>query len=88
MVSRNRLSGGGCKPVYAAFSGSRFVVNDTFKRQYYLSGADIRDDRKGTVEEASKACQRMSKLRSSAGLQDKCRDYLIIDCTESGAQTA
>jgi hypothetical protein len=34
MASRNRLSGGGCKPVYAADFGSELVVNDTFKRQF------------------------------------------------------
>ena len=50
MVSRNRRSGGDCKPVYAAISGSRIVVNDTFKRQFKLSGVNTRDDRKGTVE--------------------------------------
>jgi len=31
------------------------VVNDTFKRQFQLSGADTGDDRKGTVDEASKS---------------------------------
>ena len=55
LVSRNRLSGGGCKPVYAADFGNELVVNDTFKRQFKLSGADTGDDRKGTIEEASKA---------------------------------
>jgi hypothetical protein len=54
MVSRNRLAGGGCKPVYAADFGNELVVNDTFKRQCKLSGANIGDDRKGTVDEASK----------------------------------
>ena len=54
LVSRNRLTGGGCKPVYAACFGNRLVVNDTFKRQNQLSGVDTGDDRKGTIEEASK----------------------------------
>ena len=49
LVSRNRLSGGGCKPLYAADFGNELVVNDTFKRQFKLSGADTGDDRKGTV---------------------------------------
>jgi hypothetical protein len=40
--------------VYAADFGNLSVVNDTFKRQLKLSGADTEDDRKGTVEEASK----------------------------------
>ena len=31
------------------------VVNDTFKRQFQLSGAYTGDDRKGTVDEASKS---------------------------------
>jgi hypothetical protein len=43
MVSRNRLAGGDCKPVYAADFGNDLVVNDTFKRQIYLSGADTGD---------------------------------------------
>jgi hypothetical protein len=50
MVSRNRLAGGGCKPVHAADFGNGLVVNDAFKRQHKLSGADTGDDRKGTVE--------------------------------------
>ena len=32
LASRNRLAGGGCKPVYAAEMGNCEVVNDTFKR--------------------------------------------------------
>jgi hypothetical protein len=55
MPSRNRLAGGGYKPVYAAESGNRLVVNDTFKRQCKLSGADTEDDRKETVDEALKS---------------------------------
>ena len=31
MTSRNRLTGGDCKPVYAAVPGNRPVVNDTLK---------------------------------------------------------
>ena len=54
LASRNRPAGEGCQPVYAADNGNILVVNNTFKRQYQLSGADIGDDRKGTVEEASK----------------------------------
>ena len=54
MVSRNRLTGGGYKPVYAAYMGNLSVVNDTFKRQLELSGANTGDDRKGTIYEASK----------------------------------
>ena len=50
LVSRNRLTGGGCKPVYAAVYGNVVVVNDTFKRQFKLSGVDIGDDRKGTID--------------------------------------
>jgi hypothetical protein len=34
MTYRNRLTGGGFKPVYAADHGNVLVVNDTFKRQY------------------------------------------------------
>jgi hypothetical protein len=30
-ASRNRLTGGGCKPVYAADNGNILVVNDTLK---------------------------------------------------------
>ena len=41
--------------MYAADFGNVLVVNDTFKRQFQLSGANTRDDRKGTVEEASKS---------------------------------
>jgi hypothetical protein len=41
--------------VYAADYGKVLVVNDTLKRQLKLSGEDTRDDRKGTVEEASKS---------------------------------
>ena len=51
----NRFAGKGCKPVYAADFRNELVVNDTFKRQFELSGANTRDDRKGTVEEASKS---------------------------------
>jgi len=55
MVSRNRFAGEGCKPVYAAGNGNVLVVNDTFKRQFQLSGGNIGDDRKGTVDETSKS---------------------------------
>jgi len=48
--------------VNAADFGNGLVVDDTFKRQYELSGTDTGDDRKGTVEEASKARQMISKL--------------------------
>ena len=48
------FAGGGCKPVYAADIRNGSVVNDTFKRQFKLSGENKGDDRKGTVEEASK----------------------------------
>ena len=40
--------------MYAADFGNVLVVNDTFKRQFQLSGVDIGDDRKRTVDEASK----------------------------------
>jgi len=40
--------------VYAANLGNRKVVNDTFRRQRKLSGVNTGDDRKGTIEEASK----------------------------------
>jgi len=55
LVSRNRFAGEGCKPVYAAGNGNVLVVNDTFKRQFQLSGGNIGDDRKGTVDETSKS---------------------------------
>jgi hypothetical protein len=44
MVSRNRFTGGGCKPVYAADFGNGLVVNDTLKRQYQLSGENKGDE--------------------------------------------
>jgi hypothetical protein len=44
-TSRNRLTGGDCKPVYAADIGNILVVNDTLKRQRELSGADTGDER-------------------------------------------
>jgi hypothetical protein len=46
LAYRIRLAGGGCKPVYAAIAETYIVVNDTFKRQYKLSGEDIGDERK------------------------------------------
>ena len=39
----------------AAGNGNVLVVNDTFKRQFQLSGGNIGDDRKGTVDETSKS---------------------------------
>jgi len=50
LFSRNRFTGGGCKPVYAADFRNGLVVNDTLKRQFELSGVDTGVDRKGTVE--------------------------------------
>ena len=40
--------------MYAANLGNELVVSDTFKRQFKLSGVNTGDDRKGTIEEASK----------------------------------
>jgi len=34
MASRNRLTGGDCKPVYAADIGNVLVVNDTLKGSF------------------------------------------------------
>ena len=58
LVSRSRLTGGGCKPVYAAETGNFLVVNDTLKRQRELSGEGTGGDRKGTIDEASKLQRR------------------------------
>jgi len=58
LVSRNRLTRGGCKPVYAAVQGNLTVVNDTFKRQRKLSGGNTGGDCKGTIDEASKLQKR------------------------------
>jgi hypothetical protein len=58
LVSRSRLTGGGYKPVYAAETGNREVVNDTLKRQRKLSGVNTGGDCKGTIEEASKLQRR------------------------------
>ena len=54
LVSRNRLTGEGSKPVYAADFGNRLGSERYIKRQNNLTGADTGDDRNGTVEEASK----------------------------------
>ena len=46
LASRIRFTGGGCKLVYAADIGNFAVVNDTFKRQLKLSGANTGDEHK------------------------------------------
>ena len=89
LASRNRLTGGGCKPVYAAESGNCLVVNDTFKRQRKLSGVDTGVDRKGTIEEASKTqrrCQNWS-LQSTSGRMQGSPVYCLHDIRRTDSKT-
>ena len=63
------------------------MVNDTFKRQFKLSGVDIGDDRKGTIVNVETQSGDV-KTEVCRGLQDKSKGHLLTACSASGVQIA
>jgi hypothetical protein len=84
MTYRNRLTGGGCKPAYAAEPGNRLVVNDTLKGS---NSCQVRIQEMNASEHCRRSvetCLDDIKTGVWTRFRDKCRGYLFIAFTVSG----